>query len=133
MKFYLHTFAPFPGKARIAKMWLDQRLQQSFLNDRDKNLFFSWRNLNLELILLNLLFVLKNIGLVFTGAIFYLTYTAWKGSVCGVLLVRIFPYVEWIRRDTEYLCVFSPNVGKYGLEKFRIRTLFTQCWEIHLG
>ena len=23
--------------------------------------------------------------------------------------------------------VFSPNAGKYGPEKFRIRTLFTQC------
>ena len=28
------------------------------------------------------------------------------------------PYFsDWIRRDTEYLSVFSPNAGKYGLEK----------------
>ena len=32
-------------------------------------------------------------------------------------LVRIFPHSDWIRRDTEYLSVFSPNVGKYGPEK----------------
>ena len=31
-------------------------------------------------------------------------------------LVRIFPYSDWIRRNTEYLSVFSPNVGKYGRE-----------------
>ena len=30
-------------------------------------------------------------------------------------------------RDTEYLSVFRPNVRKYGPEKLRIRTLFTQC------
>ena len=32
-------------------------------------------------------------------------------------LVRIFPHSDWIRRDTPYLSVFSPNVGKYGPEK----------------
>ena len=26
-----------------------------------------------------------------------------------------------------HLSVFSPNAGKYGPEKLRIRTLFTQC------
>ena len=29
--------------------------------------------------------------------------------------------------NTEYLSVFSPNAGKYGPEKLRERTLFTQC------
>ena len=29
-------------------------------------------------------------------------------------LVRIFPHLDWIRKDTEYLSVFSPNTGKYG-------------------
>ena len=29
--------------------------------------------------------------------------------------------------DTPYLFVFSSNVGKYGLEKLRIRTPFMQC------
>ena len=29
---------------------------------------------------------------------------------------------------TPYLSVFSPNTGKYGPEKLRIRTLFTQWW-----
>ena len=33
-----------------------------------------------------------------------------------LFLVRIFPYSDWIRRDTLYLSVFSPNVGKYGPE-----------------
>ena len=32
-------------------------------------------------------------------------------------LVRIFPHSDWIRRDTSYLSVFSPNTGKYGPEK----------------
>ena len=30
-----------------------------------------------------------------------------------VFLVRIFPHSDWIRRDTSYLSVFSPNAGKY--------------------
>ena len=48
-------------------------------------------------------------------------------------LVRIFPQLDWIRRDTPlqrdtpYLSVFSPNAGKYGPEKLRTWTLFTQC------
>ena len=48
-------------------------------------------------------------------------------SAFGVFLVRIFTHSDWIRRDTEYLSVFSPNAGKYGPEKLRIGTLFTQC------
>ena len=32
-------------------------------------------------------------------------------------LVRIFLHSDWIRRDTEYISVFSPNTGKYGPEK----------------
>ena len=51
--------------------------------------------------------------------------TAWKMFVFGVCLVCIFPYSDWIRRDTEYLSVFSPKAGKYGPEKLRIRTFFT--------
>ena len=31
-------------------------------------------------------------------------------------LVRIFPHLNWIRRGTSYLSVFSPNAGKYGPE-----------------
>ena len=42
--------------------------------------------------------------------------TAWKVSVFGVILVGIFPHLDWIRRDMEYLSVFSPNAGKYGPE-----------------
>ena len=29
--------------------------------------------------------------------------TAWKASVFGVILVHIFPHLDWIRRDTQYL------------------------------
>ena len=50
--------------------------------------------------------------------------TAWNVSVFGAFLVRIFKYLNWIWRDTEYLSVFSPNVEKYWPEK--LRTLFTQ-------
>ena len=38
-------------------------------------------------------------------------------SVFGVILVRIFPHSEWIRRNTPHLSVFSPmpeNAGKMG-------------------
>ena len=35
----------------------------------------------------------------------------------GFFLVRIFPHSDWIRRNTSYLSVFSPNAGKYGPEK----------------
>ena len=29
-------------------------------------------------------------------------------------LVRVFPHSDWIRRDTSYLSVVSPNARKYG-------------------
>ena len=31
-----------------------------------------------------------------------------------LFLVRIFPHLDGIQRDTSYLSVFSPNTGKYG-------------------
>ena len=43
--------------------------------------------------------------------------TAWKMSKYGVFLIPIFPHSYWTWRDTPYLSVFSPNAGKYGLEK----------------
>ena len=39
-----------------------------------------------------------------------------KLSVFGVFLACIFPYSDWIQRDTEYPPVFSPNAGKYRPE-----------------
>ena len=57
---------------------------------------------------------------------------AWKVSVFGVFLFRIFPYSDWIQKDAPYLSVFIPNVGKHGSEKFRIWVLFTQC-ELYIG
>ena len=50
--------------------------------------------------------------------------TAWKVSVFGVFLVRIFPHLDWIRRDTPYLR------KKCGPEKLQIRTLCTQFTSI---
>ena len=47
-----------------------------------------------------------------------------------LFLVLIFLYSDWIRRDTPYVYVFSRNTGKYGPEKLRIWTLFTE-WYIH--
>ena len=43
-------------------------------------------------------------------------------SILGVFLVRIFPPSDWIWRDTSYLSIFNPNVGKCGLEKLLIPT-----------
>ena len=37
-----------------------------------------------------------------------------KVSVFGVILVHIFPHPDWIRRDTQYVSVFSPNAEKCG-------------------
>ena len=56
-----------------------------------------------------------------------LTSVAQKVSVFRVFLVRVFPHSGWIQRDTEYFSIFSPNTGKHGPEKLRIRTFFTQC------
>ena len=40
----------------------------------------------------------------------------WKGSVFRLSLVSIFPHLNWIQRDTEYLSVFSANAKKCGPE-----------------
>ena len=53
--------------------------------------------------------------------------TGWKVSVFGLFLVLIFQHSDWIQKDAPCLSAFSPNKGKYGPEKLRIRTLFTQC------
>ena len=55
-------------------------------------------------------------------------YTAWRVSVFRDFLVRIFPHSDWVRRDTSYLFVFSPNAGKCGSEKLQIRTLFAHWY-----
>ena len=51
--------------------------------------------------------------------------TVYKVSVFGVFLVRIFPHSDWIQR-------YSLNAVKYGPEKLRIRTFFTQREMKHL-
>ena len=47
--------------------------------------------------------------------------SAWKVFVFEVFLVRIFPHSDWIRRDTPFLFVFSPNAGKHGPENSQYR------------
>ena len=47
----------------------------------------------------------------------YKQQTAWKVSVFGVFLVRILLHLDWIRGDTEYRSVFSPNCGKIRTRK----------------
>ena len=39
--------------------------------------------------------------------------TVWKCPNTEFFLVCIFPHSDWIRRDTSYLSVFSPNAEKY--------------------
>ena len=39
-------------------------------------------------------------------------------------LVRIFLYLDWIWRFTEYIFVLSPNTGKYGPEKSPYNTRY---------
>ena len=59
--------------------------------------------------------------------------TAWKVSVFGVILVRIFSHSDGIRRDSSYLSVFSPNAWNRGqLFKDILGTRFFQKTEIHL-
>ena len=59
------------------------------------------------------------------------TSTTWKLSVFRVFLVFIFPHLDWIRRDTEFLSILSPKAGKYEPENLRIGTLFT--WWLNYG
>ena len=49
-----------------------------------------------------------------------ITTNVWKVSIFGVFLVCILPHSNWIR-------VISPNTGKYGPQKLRLRTRSTQC------
>ena len=61
----------------------------------------------------------------------FIIFTAWKVSIFGGFLVCSYPHSDWIRRDTAYLSVFSPNAGKYRPEKLRMRTFFIH-WLNHL-
>ena len=54
---------------------------------------------------------------------------SWENSsVFGVILIRIFPHSDWIRRDTEYLRIQS-ECGKMQTRIIPIWTLFTQ-WKL---
>ena len=63
----------------------------------------------------------------YSGSHLISMHTAWKKFVFEVFLVCVFLHLDWIR--TEYLSVFNPNAGKYGTEKLRIATLFTQWFK----
>ena len=54
------------------------------------------------------------------------TSTTWKVSVFIASFAHVFPHSDWIRRDTPYFSIFSPNAGKYRPGKLQIQTLFTQ-------
>ena len=45
----------------------------------------------------------------------------------GHILLSVSTLHLLTRKWTEYLSIFSPNAGKYGSEKLRIRTLFAEC------
>ena len=49
-------------------------------------------------------------------------------QIRSFFLVRIFPHLDWIRRDTKYLYLFSPNSGKYGPEKTPYLETFHAVW-----
>ena len=53
-----------------------------------------------------------------TKLIGYMRHCVKTVQIRSFFLVRIFPHLDWIRRDTPYLSVFSPNAGKYGPGKF---------------
>ena len=44
-----------------------------------------------------------------------------KVTVFRVFLVRIITHLDWIRRDTEHLSLFTPNAIKYEPETLRIQ------------
>ena len=47
-----------------------------------------------------------------------------------VFLVRILPHSDWMRRDTSYLSVFSPNAGKYEPENVSCNVLMiSMFWQ----
>ena len=70
--------------------------------------------------------IVSEIAIIIIISTLVFTSTGWKVFVFGVFLVRILPGLDWIRRNAPYLSVFSPNGRKFGPEKLRIRTLFTQ-------
>ena len=70
--------------------------------------------------------IVSEIAIIIIISTLVFTSTGWKVFLFGVFLVRILPGLDWIRRDAPYLSVFSPNAEKFGPEKLRIRTLFTQ-------
>ena len=49
-------------------------------------------------------------------------------SIFGVFLVCIFLHLDWIRRNTPYLSVFTLNAGKYGPE-WTVILMFMDFWQ----
>ena len=67
----------------------------------------------------------KNIhyGIFYYSSLQLAAYTAYNIHCVKSVRIRsffwsvLFPHLDWIRKDTSYLSVFSPNAGKYGPEK----------------
>ena len=45
------------------------------------------------------------------------SHNAWEVSVFGVFLVRIFPQMDWIRVDKEYLSPYSVQMLENKMQK----------------
>ena len=50
-------------------------------------------------------------------------FTAWKVSVFGVFLVRIFPHFDWILRDTVFFLVILPSIKWVNLQLWKLGIL----------
>ena len=55
----------------------------------------------------------------------YLRFSSWKASVFGVFLVRIFPHLTWIRRDTKYQ--MQENTDQKNFEYGHFSRSFHEC------
>ena len=102
---YFSSFGP--GKLRIRKIFTQwNQLKNYFCREKDACIHYCYYcyycefNLNLFEFLWNYHYY------------YYKSLTVWKMFIFGVFLVCIFPYSDWIRRDTEYLSVFCPNAAK---------------------
>ena len=88
----------------------------------------TWKLFKKRSTLVSLLLHTYILGHVFSSCMVNILYEMCPNT--ELFLVRNFPHSDWIRRDTKYISVFSPNAGKYGSEKLRIWKLFKQ-WDIH--
>ena len=85
-------------RSNTADWWrIVLRFQSSSLNDRKQFLWTAFWDIEINLCELCASHCIKGVRI---------------RSYSGPDFSRIFPHSDWIRRDTEYLSVFSPNAGK---------------------